>query len=141
MIIIFAHKLVDDTKQELLSEIEKFRADNHIKEKVIFIPKTQETLPKPILPEPEILIAQNISDDTNQEMLSEIEKIRTEEIILENIPEISTSPVELILPKSGLSLNEQNARKHHTKNMFSRYNTVKQIYNKQKYHKKQNRLR
>ena len=39
MIIIFAHKLVDDTKQELLSEIEKFRADNHIKEKVIFIPK------------------------------------------------------------------------------------------------------
>jgi hypothetical protein len=141
MIIIFAHKLVDDTKQELLSEIEKFRTDNHIKEKVIVIPKTQESLPKPILSEPELPIAQNLPDDTNQEILSEIEKIRIEEIILERIPEISCPPAELIVPKSGLSSSEQNARKYHTKNMISRYNTVKQRYNKQKYHKTQNRIR
>ena len=72
MIVIFAHKLVDDMKQELLSEIEKFRTDNHIKEKVIFIPETQENLPKPILSEPELPIVQNLPDDTNQEILSEI---------------------------------------------------------------------
>ena len=141
MIVIFAHKLVDDMKQELLSEIEKFRTDNHIKEKVIFIPETQENLPKPILSEPELPIAQNLPDDTNQEILSEIEKIHTEEIILERIPEISCPPAELIVPKSGLSSSEQNARKYHTKNMTSRYNTVKKRYNKQKYHKTQNRIR
>ena len=77
----------------------------------------------------------------NNELLEEIEKIHTEEIILERIPEISCPPAELIVPKSGLSSSEQNARKYHTKNMTSRYNTVKQRYNKQKYHKTQNRTR
>ena len=141
MIVIFAHKLVDDTKQELLSEIEKFRTDNHINKKVIFITGTQESLPRQILPEQELLITQNLSDNTNQELLPEFEKIQTKEVILENIPEISSPPTELILPKSGLSLNEQNARKHHTKNMVKSFNIAKQRYARQKYHSGRNKMR
>ena len=141
MIIIFSKKLVDDIKQELLSEIEKFRTDNHINKKVIFITGTQESLPRQILPEQELLITQNLSDNTNQELLPEFEKIQTKEVILENIPEISSPPTELILPKSGLSLNEQNARKHHTKNMVKSFNIAKQRYARQKYHSGRNKMR
>ncbi len=141
MIIIFSKKLVDDMKQELLSEIEKFRTDNHINKKVIFITGTQESLPRQILPEQELLITQNLSDNTNQELLPEFEKIQTKEVILENIPEISSPPTELILPKSGLSLNEQNARKHHTKNMVKSFNIAKQRYARQKYHSGRNKMR
>ena len=128
-------------KQELLSEIEKFRTDNHINKKVIFITGTQESLPRQILPEQELLITQNLSDNTNQELLPEFEKIQTKEVILENIPEISSPPTELILPKSGLSLNEQNARKHHTKNMVKSFNIAKQRYARQKYHSGRNKMR
>ena len=99
MIIIFAKKLVNDVKQELLSEIEKFRTDNHIKNVIILqsIPETQESITRPILPEPEISIAQQLSDDTQQGLLSELEKLRKEEeMILECIPEMLEAPTKLI---------------------------------------------
>ena len=141
MIIIFAHKLVDDMKEELLSEIEKFRTDNHIKEKVVFIPEAQKSLPKPILPEPELSIAQNLSGNTNQEPMPEIEKIRAEEKILEIIPEMLEAPAKLITPKSGISADEENARRHHTKNMIKHFNRIQQRYNKHSYQKIRNKTR
>ena len=143
MIIIFAHKLVDDMKQELLSEIEKFRTDNHIKNVIILqnIPETQESLPKPILSEPELSIAQNLSGNTNQEPMPEIEKIRAEEKILEFIPEMLEAPAKLLTPKSGISADEENARRHHTKNTVKHFNRIQQRYNKHSYQKIRNKTR
>ena len=141
MIIIFAKKLVNDVKQELLSEIEKFRTDNHIKEKVIVIPETQESITRPILPEPEISIAQNLSGNTNQEPMPEIEKIRAEEKILEFIPEMLEAPAKLLTPKSGISADEENARRHHTKNTVKHFNRIQQRYNKHSYQKIRNKTR
>jgi hypothetical protein len=122
MIVIFAHKLADDIKTRLLAEIEKIR------------------------PGACVTVTQQTPDDTTAEILDKAEKIHvstqiTEDIILQNIPRILDNPPEPIMDKSGLSLEEKNARKYHTKNMTSRYNTVKQRYNKQKYHKTQNRIR
>lgn len=144
MIIIFAKKLVNDVKQELLSEIEKFRTDNHIKNVIILqsIPETQESITKPILPEPEISIAQQLSDDTQQGHLSELEKLRKdEEMILECIPEMCENPPRQIIDKSGLSFDEKNARKHHTKNMVKSFNIAKKRYAKQNYHNGRNKTR
>ncbi len=122
MIVIFAHKLIDDIKTRLLAEIEKIR------------------------PGACVTVTQQTPEDTTADILDEAEKIHTsinitEDIILQNIPRILENPPEPIMDKSGLSLEEKNARKYHTKNMTSRYNTVKQRYNKQKYHKTQNRIR
>ena len=142
MIIIFAHKLVDDMKQELLSEIEKFRTDNHIKEKVIVIPETQESITRPILPEPEISIAQQLSDDTQQGLLSELEKLRKEEeMILECIPEMLEAPTKLIPSKSGIPVSEKNARRYHTQNTVKHFNRIQQRYNKHSYQKIRNKTR
>jgi hypothetical protein len=122
MIIIFAHKLADDIKTRLLAEIEKVRLDTCI------------------------TVVQKAPNDTTAEILTEIEKnypelCVTEDMILQNIPRMSDNLHEPTTDKSGISLDEKNARKYHTKNMTSRYNTVKQRYNKQKYHKTQNRIR
>ncbi|MEE1029765.1 MAG: hypothetical protein UIC65_01950 [Alphaproteobacteria bacterium] len=144
MIIIFAKKLVNDVKQELLSEIEKFRTDNHIKNVIILqsIPETQESITRPILPEPEISIAQQLSDDTQQGLLSELEKLRKEEeMILECIPEMLEAPTKLIPSKSGIPVSEKNARRYHTQNTVKHFNRIQQRYNKHSYQKIRNKTR
>lgn len=122
MIVIFAHKLIDDIKIMLLAEIEKIRPGAC----VIFTKKT--------------------SDDTTADILDEAEKIHTsinitEDIILQNIPRILDNPPEPIMDKSGLSLEEKNARKYHTKNITQCFNAAKQRYSRQKHHRNQNRTR
>ena len=118
MIIIFATQLSDDIKTKLLAEIEKIRPGMCI----IFVQQT----PK----------------DINAELLTETEELRkVEEKILEFIPEMCENPPRQIIDKSGLSLTEQNARKHHTKNMVKSFNIAKQRYARQKYHNNRNKIR
>lgn len=122
MIVIFAHKLADDIKTRLLAEIEKIRPDACV------------------------MITQQTPDDITADILDEAEKIHTsinntEDIILQNIPRILDNPPEPIMDKSGLSLEEKNARKYHTKNITQRFNAAKQRYSRQKHHRNQNRTR
>lgn len=118
MIIIFAHKLADDIKTKLPAEIENLRPG-------ICVTVTQKT-----------------PEDIKTELLTATEKLRAEEkLILENIPEMNENPPRQIIDKSGMSLTEQNARKHHTKNMIKSFNIAKQRYAKQKYHNNRNKMR
>ena len=122
MIVIFAHKLADDIKTRLLAEIEKIRLDACV------------------------TVTQQTPDDITADILDEAEKIHTsinitEDIILQNIPRILDNPPEPIMDKSGLSLEEKNARKYHTKNITQRLNAAKQRYSRQKHHRNQNRTR
>ena len=122
MIIIFAHKLTDDIKTKLLAEIEKIRLDTCID------------------------VIQKAPNDTMAEILTEIEKnypelCITEDMILQNIPRMSDNLHEPTTDKSGISLDEKNARKYHTKNMVKSFNIAKQRYAKQKYHNNRNKMR
>ena len=118
MIIIFAKKLSDDIKTKLLAEIEKIRPGIC----VIFEQKAPEDIPT--------------------ELLTETEELRkVEEKILEFIPEMCENPPRQIIDKSGLSFDEKNARKHHTKNMVKSFNIAKKRYAKQNYHNGRNKTR
>ncbi len=122
MIIIFAHKLADDIKIRLLAEIEKVRLDTCI------------------------TVVQKAPNDTTAEILTEIEKnypelCVTEDMILQNIPRMSDNLHEPTTDKSGISLDEKNARKYHTKNMVKSFNIAKQRYARQKYHNNKNKIR
>lgn len=122
MIIIFAHKLSDDIKTRLLAEIKKVRLDTCV------------------------TVAQKTPADTVTEILTEIEKNNpgisiTEDIILQYIPRLLENQPDTTTDKSGLSLDEKNARKYHTKNMVHLFNTAKQKHAKQLYHKNRNQHR
>lgn len=122
MIIIFAHKLADDIKIRLLAEIEKVRLDACID------------------------IIQKTSNDITAETLSEIGKTHpelciTEDMILQNIPRMSDNLHEPTTDKSGISLDEKNARKYHTKNMVKSFNIAKQRHVRQKHHSVRNKIR
>jgi hypothetical protein len=122
MIIIFAHKLSDDIKTRLLTEIKKVRLDTCV------------------------AITQKTPDDTVTEILTEIEKRTpgisiTEDVILQYIPRLLENQPDTTTDKSGLSLDEKNARKYHTKNMMQLFNTAKQKHAKQLHHKNVNRHR
>lgn len=118
MIIIFAKKLSDDIKTKLLAEIEKIR------------------------PGICVTFEQKAPEDIPTELLTETEELRkVEEKILEFIPEMCENPPRQIIDKSGLSLDEKNARKHHTKNMVKSFNIAKKRYAKQKYRNGRNKIR
>ena len=103
-----------------------------------------------------IVVVHALLEEYKNELLAELNKIRTENGIqkkiivinipealenhnksinensiqegmtLENIPEMLENPGNLILPEHNISLEESRARKYHTKNMVRHFNRVQQ---------------
>jgi hypothetical protein len=118
-----------------------------------------------------IVIVHALLEEYKNELLAELNKIRTEngiqtkmvlidihetlenhnksiiensiqeEIILENIPEMLENPGNLILPEHNISLEESRARKYHTKNMAQQFNRVQQYQHKCAYYNSRTRKR
>ena len=110
------HALLEEYKNELLTEITKFRIENGIQTKIVLIdiPETLENHNK------------SINENSIQEGMT-----------LENIPEMLESPDNFILPENNISLEEKSARNYHTKNMVRHFNRAQQ----QKIHRMYNNTR
>ena len=139
--IVVVRALLEEYKNELLTEITKFRIKNGIQEKVIFI-DIPETLEKPrllALPKKEISSA-----ELTNALLVEAHKIQSdiqEEIILQNLPEMLESPDNFILPENNISLEEKSARNYHTKNMVQQFNRAQQRFHKCAYYNNRTKKR
>lgn len=139
--IVVVHALLEEYKNELLTEITKFRIENGIQTKIVLI-DIPETLEKPrvlALPKKEISSA-----ELTNALLVEAHKIQSdiqEEIILQNLPEMLENPDKFILPENDISLEESRARKYHTKNMVRHFNRAQQYYRKHTYHNSRTKKR
>ena len=118
--IIVVHALLEEYKNEILAEITKFRIENGIQKKIIVI---------------------NIPETLENHNKSIIENSIQEEMILENLPEILEIPDNFILPENDISLEENRARKYHTKNMVQHFNHVQQRFHKCAYYNSRTRKR
>lgn len=118
--IVFTKLLISEYKNELLTEITKFRIENGIQTKIVLIdiPETLENHNK------------SINENSIQEGMT-----------LENIPEMLENPGNLILPEHNISLEESRARKYHTKNMVRHFNRAQQYYRKHTYHNSRTKKR
>lgn len=118
--IIVVHALLEEYKNELLAELNKIRIENGIQTKMVLI---------------------DIHETLENHNKSIIENVIQEEMILENIPEMLENPGNLILPEHNISLEENRARKYHTKNMVQHFNHVQQRFHKCAYYNSRTRKR